>query len=547
MNRTILLSATLIPFGPGEYEIEKFIPFDPSIKRTEATVRTKADGRRFKVSKGSPQIILRMAHNKDDPAFVERVDALVQNLADRGFRSLGVGIAYESSPGNEDWQWTYEGILSLFDPPRDDTKETIEKAIANGVEVKMITGDQSAIAKETCRQLGMGTNILGAEVLEEGRHTKEDLNAIILDSHGFAEVLPEHKFEIVRSLREQGFVTGMTGDGVNDAPALKRADIGIAVEGATDAARAASDIVLTEPGLSVIIDAIFRSRKIFQRMRNYTLYRIACTIQLLLFFFIAILAIRPSVYYGVSNYTDVVIINPLDTTTAGNPAPAFLLPVISLVVITILNDGTIITIAHDKVIPDRLPQRWKLGEVVIISTVLGLVACAGSIMLLVLTMQAHPATFTVTENKGIFTVNLVTRPQHTKVGDWMGSDCNYMFWEEMQTMMYLKISLSDFLTVFASRTKGFFFERRPGYALLCAFLFATTASTLLSLWWPLGEMQGLHGGYAALVTWIYCILWFFAQDLIKVGQRSFGLLFIFLNHSPLAAGCVPHHPQDQRS
>jgi H+-transporting ATPase len=106
--------------------------------------------------------------------------------------------------------------------------------------------------------------------------------------------MPEHKFEIVQRLREQGHVTGMTGDGVNDAPALKRADIGIAVHGATDAAKAAADIVLTEPGLSVIIDAIFRSRKIFQRMRNYCIYRISCTLQLLFFFFFAILTINPT-------------------------------------------------------------------------------------------------------------------------------------------------------------------------------------------------------------------------------------------------------------
>ena len=157
----------------------------------------------------------------------------------------------------------------------------------------MITGDQVAIAKETCFQLGMGTNIRGTEVIpdSEGTVSAADANRfreIIEELDGFAEVYPEHKYKIVDTFRDIGYRCGMTGDGVNDAPALKRADIGIAVQGATDAARAAADIVLTEEGLSVIIDAIYISRKIFKRMKNYVTYRIACTIQLLLFFFISI-------------------------------------------------------------------------------------------------------------------------------------------------------------------------------------------------------------------------------------------------------------------
>jgi H+-transporting ATPase len=312
--------------------------------------------------------------------------------------------------------------------------------------------------------------------------------------------MPEHKFQIVERIRAAGHVTGMTGDGVNDAPALKRADIGVAVHGATDAAKAAADIVLTEPGLSVIIDAIFRSRKIFQRMRNYCIYRISCTIQLLFFFFFAILFINPNSDYfyggsGVAPSSDLV-----------HPA-AFTLPVISLVIITILNDGTMITIAHDKVIPEKRPQRWAMFEVTIISLVLGLVACLSSMLLLVIMLHAnalYPGGF---------------------VGNALGSGGrDYILWSEAQTMIYLKISLSDFLTLFAARTRTWFWERRPGYALGVACLAATSTSTIMSLFWDDivktddAQMSGLRRSkYACLSIWIYCILWFFVQDAAKVG------------------------------
>ena len=208
----------------------------------------------------------------------------------------------------------------------------------------MVTGDHKVIARETCRLLGMGTNILSTEVIDANAGNVKALDRIILESHGFAEVMPEHKFQIVERIRQQGHVTGMTGDGVNDAPALKRADVGIAVAGATDAARAASDLVLTNEGLSVIIDAIFESRKIFQRMRNYIIYRIACTIQLLFFFFFAVLTVEPDgPYFYARNY-------PFDASgrVATGPralehAGEFTLPVISLVIITILNDGCMVS------------------------------------------------------------------------------------------------------------------------------------------------------------------------------------------------------------
>ena len=312
--------------------------------------------------------------------------------------------------------------------------------------------------------------------------------------------MPEHKFAIVQAMRDLGHVTGMTGDGVNDAPALKRADIGIAVHGATDAAKAAAAVVLTEPGLSVIIDAIYRSRKIFQRMRNYCIYRISCTLQLLFFFFFAIIAFDPSnsFFYGPDNDTK---LNPdLEHRSA------FVLPVLSLVIITILNDGTMITISHDKVIPEKSPQSWAMFEVTIISIVLSVVACLSSLLLLLALMHtnaSYPGGF---------------------VGAVFGSNGrDYVIFAEAQTLMYLKISLSDFLTLFSARTRTWFWERRPGYLLGVAALIAMGSSTLLSLFWDdifsKGDvyMAGLRSSrYACVAVWVYCILWFLVQDVAKV-------------------------------
>lgn len=474
----------------NDFEEVTYVPFNPTDKRTEATIRAP-DNSVFRVTKGAPQVILGMAHNA--PELQATTEAAIQSLADRGFRALGMAISYTGV--GEEPKWEFQGLLALFDPPRYDTKKTIQTAVAMGVEVKMITGDQTAIAKETCRELGMGTNILNTDVLTNPETSGVDLDAIIMESHGFAEVYPEHKFQIVDRIRKQGYVTGMTGDGVNDAPALKRADIGIAVEGATDAAKAAADIVLIEPGLSVIIEAIQRSRKIFQRMRNYCIYRIACTIQLLFFFFFAVLFIRPdSLSDGVDDEHN------------------FTLPVIAIVIITILNDGTIITIAHDKVIPDRRPQKWDLVEVVIVSSLLGFVPCISSMLLLVLGLKA---------NKGAqpnWFSNLLGSHVSKKTGAY------YLEFEELRTLMYMKISLSDFLTVFSGRCRGFFFERRPGYALSCAFVFATGCSTLLSVFWFFSDHESAENPdpmkkisfKTCFTVWVYNLLWFIAQDIAKV-------------------------------
>jgi H+-transporting ATPase len=516
------------------YKLEHFEPFNPTTKRTLAHL-VAPDGAYLEVSKGAPHKIMDIAWN--EAAIHKDANAKVQALADRGFRALGVAV--NAAGRGRPAKWEYLGALSLFDPPRDDTKATIEAARKFHIEVKMVTGDHTAIAKETCRQLGMGTNILNTTALGTVGGDQSVVDIVIRDSHGFAEVMPEHKFLIVERLMKQGFMTGMTGDGVNDAPALKRADVGIAVEGATDAARAAADLVLTEPGLSVIIDAVFESRKIFQRMRNYIVYRIACTVQLLLFFFFAVMAVDPQTeyMYGSSSATlaRVLALNGtapsaydfmpaaerahfLGAVCDGNDAGAtlgtegchgnaFTLPVISMVLITILNDGCMITTSTDYVEPDEFPQEWQLFEVTAIAMVLGLVACVSSLILVAYLMHAnffHPGDF---------------------MGNVFGSaGRNYVTWFEVRTILYLKVSISDFLTLFSARTRGWFWERALSRPLAIAAAVALTLSTIFALFW--GDIfHSLPGAYmaslrfsrgAAAATWLYCILWWFVQDAAKV-------------------------------
>ena len=303
--------------------MEHFQPFDPVHKRTEATVKAP-DGKTFKVTKGAPQVILELSANAAQVKAA--VDKAVAEFAARGFRSLGVARAEGDGP------WQFLGVLPLFDPPREDAKATIATARAMGVKIKMVTGDALAIAIETAKKLGMGANILDAGSLGDSKHEESAVVAESIEkADGFAQVFPEHKFHIVDVLQKRGHIVGMTGDGVNDAPALKKADCGIAVSGATDAARAAAAIVLMTPGLSVIIDAIKESRRIFQRMNSYAIYRIAETLRVLLFMTLSILIFN---FYP--------------------------LTAVMIVMLALLNDGAILSIAYDNVHYKDQPEAWNM-------------------------------------------------------------------------------------------------------------------------------------------------------------------------------------------
>jgi len=320
-------------------QVQQFAPFDPVVKRTEATLQAP-DGQRFRVSKGAPQVIAALCDAE--------IAAVVQEFASHGHRSLGVARADADGP------WQLLGVLALADPPRDDSAATITAARQQGIDVKMVTGDQVAIGKEIARQVGLGDHILDAAALDT--HEEDGaLGARVETVDGFAQVFPEHKYRIVRLLQARGHIVGMTGDGVNDAPALKQADAGIAVAGATDAARAAADVVLLAPGLSVIVAAIRQAREIFARMTSYATYRIAETIRVLLLITLAI-----------------VIMNFFPVTA------------VMIVFLALLNDGAILAIAYDNVRGSATPAAWDMRGVLILATALGLMGVAETFLLLAL-------------------------------------------------------------------------------------------------------------------------------------------------------------------
>ena len=413
-----------------DYKVGHFQPFDPVHKRTEAAV-TGPDGKAFKVTKGAPQVILALSGNAAQvkPA----VDKAVNEFAARGFRSLGVARA------DGDGEWLFLGVLPLFDPPRDDAKITIANARQMGVKVKMVTGDALAIARETAGKLGMGTNILDAATLGDEAHQRTPAVAkAIEDADGFAQVFPEHKFHIVEDLQKRGHIVGMTGDGVNDAPALKKADCGIAVSSATDAARAAAAIVLMTPGLSVIIDAIKESRKIFQRMNSYAMYRIAETLRVLLFMTLSILVFN---FYP--------------------------LTAVMIVMLALLNDGAILSIAYDNVIYRDQPEAWNMRLVLGISTVLGIIGVVAAF--------------------GLF---------------YLGERVFHLDRAHIQTLMYLKLSVAGHLTIFLTRTRGPFWSIRPARILWAAVLGTQAVATLIAVY---GLFMTPLGWGWALFVWGYAL------------------------------------------
>ncbi|TVU48761.1 hypothetical protein EJB05_00033 [Eragrostis curvula] len=415
-------------------------------------------------------LILHLAHNKSD--IERRVHAVIDKFAERGLRSLAV--AYQEVPDgrkeSSGGPWHFVGLMPLFDPPRHDSAETIRRALNLGVNVKMITGDQLAIGKETGRRLGMGTNMYPSSALL-GQNKDESIAALPVDdliekADGFAGVFPEHKYEIVKRLQARKHICGMTGDGVNDAPALKKADIGIAVADATDAARSASDIVLTEPGLSVIISAVLTSRAIFQRMKNYTIYAVSITIRIVLGFMLLALIWK------------------------------FDFPPFMVLIIAILNDGTIMTISKDRVKPSPLPDSWKLAEIFTTGVVLG----------------GYLAMMTVIFFWAAYKTDFFPRIFHVESLEKTAQDD----FQKLASAVYLQVSTISQALIFVTRSRSWSFVERPGFLLVFAFLVAQLIATLIAVYadWAFTSIKGIGWGWAGIV-WLYNIIFYFPLDIIK--------------------------------
>lgn len=367
----------------GDYKVVKFAPFDPIRKRAEAQVQI--EGRSFQVAKGAPQVILDLV--KPDEAVQQKARTTTDELASRGFRTLGVAKT------GDDGKWQFLGLLPLFDPPRDDSAETIATLKHMGLQVRMVTGDHVSIAREIAGKLGLGTDIVSARAIFT-RDGGDGDAAHIESAVGYAEVFPEHKFKIVRALQRDGHIVGMTGDGVNDAPPLKQADVGIAVSGATDAARAAADLVLTAPGLSVIARAIEEARRIFERMTSYATFRIAETIRVLLFMTLSILVFD---FYPVT--------------------------AVMIVLLAIFNDVPIMMIAYDDVSVAKRPVRWDMGRVLTMSSFLGFLGVIASF--------------------GVF---------------WFAERHLHLPRPTIQTLIFLKLLVAGHLTIYLTRNVGWFWQ-----------------------------------------------------------------------------------------
>jgi H+-transporting ATPase len=477
------------------YQQISFTPFDPVRKRTEAEV--SRDGDRFVAVKGAAQVLLGLTRLSEEDA--QSVARRVDELAGKGYRTLAVGLKRGDSP------LELLGLIPLYDPPRDDSKQVIADMQGHGIDVKMVTGDNTAIAREIGRLLGLthrtlragqltggaGSDLLtlasvlsgaiyqrlkpevsrkeadhfAAEVMKavksqfdtrllerEFIHSHESALIELIESADiFAEVVPEDKYHIVDTLQRAGHIVAMTGDGVNDAPALKKADCGVAVSAATDAARAAADIILTAPGLGVINEAVKQARMTFERMKSYATFRIAETLRVILFMTLSIVVFN---FYPVT--------------------------AVMIIILALLNDIPIMAIAYDNAPIDEKPVRWKMREMLTISTVLGLAGVTSSILFFYILEQLR------------FPLALV------------------------QPMMFVKLDVAGHSTIYLTRSGEGHFWQKPFPSLK---LFIPAMATRIT-----GTVIGVYGlfmapigwKYAAYI-WLYATVWFLFNDFVKVG------------------------------
>lgn len=427
-----------------------FTPFDPIGKRTEATVKN-GDGT-IVTTKGAPQVIAGLCNND---TVKQQVASDVETFASKGYRTLGVAVR-----SDQEKSFHFVGLIPFFDPPREDSKETIAEAKQLGLRVKMITGDNHAIAQEIAHVLDIGDKIIDTNQIRIGEATKDGANATTLSpertlasiesADGFSQVLPEDKFFIIDELQKAGHIVAMTGDGVNDAPALKKADAGIAVSGATDAARAAADLVLLQPGLAVIIEAIKGSRMVFERMRSYATFRIAETLRIILFMSFSILVFN---FYPVT--------------------------AVMIIILALLNDIPIMMIAYDNTVAQADPVRWDMREVMTVASVLGLMGVIASFLL------------------------------------YYYLEANGYAQALIQTLIFLKLDVAGHSTIYVTRSGEHHFWHKPYPArrLLFAALGTRVIGTAVAYFGIFMQPISLRSiGF----IWLYATAWFVVNDFVKV-------------------------------
>ena len=478
-----------------KYKMKKFIPFDPIHKRTEGIYEADEC---IVFTKGAPQVIIEECDAKE----FDKKEAYekVSEFASKGFRTLGV--AYRKS---EEDSYHFVGLIPLFDPPREDSKDAIKEAKNKGVKVKMVTGDNIAVAKYIAGILGIGENIEDvrelkgesydeylflAEVLSKAiaknlepqksedeiqksvnsiveqvkkelynkplpkgtiKKHESEIISLIEDADGFAQVFPEDKYFIVDELQKADHIVGMTGDGVNDAPALKKADCGIAVSGATDAARAAADIVLMSPGLTVIVDAIKQARMIFERMKSYTIFRIAETIRIIIFMTLAIVIYH---FYPIT--------------------------AIMIIVLALLNDIPIMTIAYDNTKVREQPVRWDMREIFVLASWLGLAGVLSSFTLF-----------------------------------WILISYMHLPIDFVQSAFFAKLVIAGHGTIYNTRIDDWFWKKPwPSWTLFNATFSSRVAGTIIAVY-GFGLMTPIGWKWAAYM-WAYALAWFVFNDVVKM-------------------------------
>ena len=473
-----VLKAITDPKALGRFKQTKLVPFDPVNKRTMTTV-VDANGKTWQYAKGAPQAISALC--KLDPTTEGSYSAKVDDLAKHGYRALGV-----ASSADDGLSWTLLGLLPLQDPPRPDAKATIAQTKGLGLSVKMVTGDDVAIGSEIAEQLGLGTHLLVAgDVFPEKTepdHIPLDEAKAVERADGFGRVFPQHKYEIVKSLQELGHIVAMTGDGVNDAPALKQADCGIAVSGATDAARSAAALVLTSPGLSTIVNAIVEARKIFERINSYVFYRIAMTIAIML------VVVLSSVIFDIQPLTAIMI-----------------------VALALLDDIPIMTIAYDNVRTAPAPVRWDMHRILVFSGIMGLMATAQSFGLV------------------LFGIEWMNDPaMMAKIPLDHG---------HLQTMLFLQLAAGGHMLLFVVRSRGSIVSSPLPAAQLFLAIVATQIVAVVMC--AFGILVPTLPWTLIGIVWAYVIVWTILTDLVK-------LAFIHFTASPAVETPLTAHTMSLR-